>query len=562
MVKFSLAGLHAKLLAQFAVTFGMLVLIALVAVEQLDSCLMESHRSEVMSLVDSGYSIVAAYGEKAARGELSEDDARQAALAAVRAIRYHGGDYLWINDFQPRMIMHPQQPALEGQDLSTYLDADGKRLFTEMVAVVRNAGSGFVGYKWLKPGGGREPVDKISFVKGYDRWHWIIGSGVYVDDVHDQARQVSGGIFALLAITLLVVGATSLLIGGGVARAATDLKQTLLNVEATGNLSLRVQVRGRDELGQAGTALNDFLDDLERMLTELKDVMSAVAAGDLSHRVLAEAPSRLVNDVKESINRSIDSLAGVLDTIKGNIRQMATAADQVNLAIGQIADGAQTQVGVLRQIAASVRQTSRSIEDAASRAQVSSTCARDAAAAVTDSRNDVAALVDLTSTISTNAMEVARIAEIIERLAAQTNLLSLNASIEAARAGEAGKGFAVVAQAVGKLAEQSSQSATEIASHNEKAFAETMRGVQLAQSVDDGMARIAGTTEESDRMAAAIAAAMDQQTVAVNAIGANIENLSRIGESNATAAEELTVTMIELARLADHTRTTINAFRL
>jgi methyl-accepting chemotaxis protein len=540
----------------------MLILVAAVSIQRLDSSLMDSHRDEVKALVDSGYSIVAAFGEKAARGEMTDEEARRAALAAIGAMRYQGNNYLWINDLQPRMIQHPLNPELNGKDLSLNTDPDGKKLFVDMVAVVRTAGSGFVDYKWVKPGGNGKPADKVSFVKGYQPWGWIIGSGVWVDDVHDEARQESGVIFILLVATLLVVGGASLIIGTGVIRAATNLKQTLLTIESTGNLSLRAEVRGKDELGQAGVALNGFLDDLEPVLTDMKDVMSAVAAGDLSRRVVVSASSKLVNDIKDNVNRSIAALARVLNTVKSNISQVATATDQVNQAIGQIADGAQTQVGVLRQIAARVRETSHSIEEASARAHASSTCARDAAAAVTDNRDNVAALVDLTNTISSNALEVARIAEIIERLAAQTNLLSLNASIEAARAGEAGKGFAVVAQAVGKLAEQSSRSATDIASHNERAFAETMRGVELAQSVDDGMARIAGTTEESDRMAAAIAEAMKQQSAAVGAIDSNIESLSRIGESNAAATEEVTVTMVELARLADHTRTTINAFKL
>ncbi len=560
MVKFSLKGLHAKLVAQFSIVFVMLILVAAVAVGQLDSSLMESHRSEVKSLVESGYSVVAAFGDKAARGEMSDEQARSAALAIIGTMRYQGNNYLWVNDLHPRMVMHPLKPEMNGKDLSNFTDPDGKYLFVEMVKTVKSTGSGFIDYKWWRPGDNQTPVDKVSFVKAYDRWGWIIGSGVYVDDVHHQAQRDSRGIFALLAATVLAIGAASLLIGAGVIGPANDLKQTLLAIETTGDLSIRARVRSKDELGQAAMALNGFLDDLEPVLTDLKTVMSAVAAGNLSHRVAAEAPSRLVNDIKESVNRSIESLAGFLNAVKGNIRQMATATDQVNLAIGQIADGAQTQVGVLRQITAGIRRTSRSIEEASAKAQASSTCARDAAAAVTDNRDTVAALVDLTNTISDNAMEVARIAETIERVAAQTNLLSLNASIEAARAGEAGRGFAVVAEAVGKLAEQTSQSATEIASHNEKAFAETMRGVQLAQSVDDGMTRIVGTTEESDRMAAAIAAAMEQQSAAVIAISSNIEDLSRIGEGNATAAEEVTVTMIELARLADHTRAKIDAF--
>ena len=149
----------------------------------------------------------------------------------------------------------------------------------------------------------------------------------------------------------------------------------------------------------------------------------------------------------------------------------------------------------------------------------------------------------------------------IGQIASQTNMLSLNAAIEAARAGEAGKGFAVVAEEVGKLADHSGRSVSEINTLVEKADAETSKGVRVAGVVGDSIDQISKGVGESEKMANAIAAAVEQQSASVEEIRASMNQLQSIGESNAAASEEVTATMVELARLADQTRNEVERFR-
>ena len=118
---------------------------------------------------------------------MSRDKAQATAVATVKALRYAGKEYFWINDMQPRMIMHAAKPELDGKDVSELRDPNGKALFRDMVEVVKASGSGYVPYQWAKPGA-EQPVDKISYVQGFAPWGWIIGSGVYADDTAAQMR--------------------------------------------------------------------------------------------------------------------------------------------------------------------------------------------------------------------------------------------------------------------------------------------------------------------------------------------------------------------------------------
>ena len=130
-----------------------------------------------LSIVESEYAA-------SQSGQLSVEAAQADAQHALAAMRYGDGDYFWINDMQPRMIMHPLKPEMNGRDLSDYKDPTGKKLFVEMAQVAQASGSGFVSYEWPKPGKDA-PQPKLSYVAEFKPWGWVIGTGVYVDDLNE-----------------------------------------------------------------------------------------------------------------------------------------------------------------------------------------------------------------------------------------------------------------------------------------------------------------------------------------------------------------------------------------
>lgn len=135
--------------------------------------ILDERQQAVRQAVEVAYGIVAHFHARVAQG-MPEEDAKKAALAAVRTLRYSGNEYFWINDSTPVMVMHPMKPELEGKTLTGSKDPTGKPLFVEMVDIVKASGAGFVPYLWPKPGSDRL-VPKVSYVKGFAPWGWIIG---------------------------------------------------------------------------------------------------------------------------------------------------------------------------------------------------------------------------------------------------------------------------------------------------------------------------------------------------------------------------------------------------
>ena len=119
---------------------------------------------------------------------VSKEERQQLAMAAIKNIRYGSNGYVWINDLKPTMIMHPFKPQLDDTDLTEFKDSNGKHLFVEMVKAVQKTGEGSVSYIWPKPGQ-EDPVLKISYLKLYKPWGWILGTGVYVDVAEQEMKE-------------------------------------------------------------------------------------------------------------------------------------------------------------------------------------------------------------------------------------------------------------------------------------------------------------------------------------------------------------------------------------
>ena len=216
--------------------------------------MMEDRQRATRYVVESAWGVVASMDKRVADGEISTAEAQRLAIAQLRAMRYDDKEYFWINDMQPRMVMHPTKPELEGKDLAGSKDPTGKLLFMDMVAVVRAAGAGFVQYRWPKPGSD-QPVAKISYVKGYQPWGWVIGSGVYVDDI-DEAIWLDIWRAGLMAILVIVVmGVAARLLARNISRRITQAAE-LANAVSHGRYDNHIDANGKDEIAALMHSLN------------------------------------------------------------------------------------------------------------------------------------------------------------------------------------------------------------------------------------------------------------------------------------------------------------------
>jgi methyl-accepting chemotaxis protein len=258
-------------------------------------------RDAIRETVETAFSLLGHYGALAEQGALSDADARTQALAAIRAIRYGADNYFWINDSRPTMVMHPVKPELDGTDVSSNKDPDGRALFVLMADVCRRDGAGFVEYSWPKPGHAK-PQPKISFVKRYARWDWIVGSGAYVDDIEAgvaQARNRTLVAFALIAALVLGAVVRFARTIGTVLAALTQAAARL----ARGDVSVTVDVGNRsDELGRLAASFKAMADASRQTAATI----DRVAAGDLTVTIEPRCPD--------------DVVAGALARVVANLR--------------------------------------------------------------------------------------------------------------------------------------------------------------------------------------------------------------------------------------------------
>ncbi len=385
----------------------------------IDSKIQFTKEAATQQVVEIAWSIIDSYNERAKKGELSAEDARHGAIAQINKVRYSGTEYIWLNDLSPKMIMHPIKPELDGKDLSETKDPKGKRLFVDMAAVCKAKGGGIVNYMWPKPGAS-DPVPKISYVKLYEPWGWVIGSGVYADDIAKEISAIRlfivGGNIAFIAfIAVLCVVITRLLVTKPIHEAITAAERL-----ATGDFTAEIVSSSKDEAGQLLTAMRIITEHITPILKKIHGSSRQMGQSSLQITEISNSitnSSRLQQECSTSVSLATSDLRSTIESV----RDLTDSAQNEFANIENVAEqGLRAVKDNTMQIASTVKVVSKAAQDAAELQIVGD--------------------------------KIHQIIGSITDIADQTNLLALNAAIEAARAGEQGRGFAVVADEVRNLA--------------------------------------------------------------------------------------------------------------
>jgi methyl-accepting chemotaxis protein len=433
---------------------------------------------------------------------LSEAEALERGKALLRKLRFGKDDYFYAFNPQGLVVTHPN-PSVEGKNLYDAPDSDGVFFARKQIEAGTNGG-GFVHYRFPRAAGG-EPIPKVSYAADFKTYGWVIGGGVYLDDVNAifWAQALQMGMMAFLAL-LLVTGLFWLL-SHSIVNPINAMTGAMRKI-ADGETSTIIPALGRaDEVGAMAQSVQVFKDNMieaNRLRAE-QDELKARADAD-KKRLLG----RMADEFERGVRASLDTLTRAASDMQATSKSMSgTASEASHQATGVAAVAEQASTNV-QTVAAATEELSSSVSEIGRQVTQSTAIAGQAVAEANRTNVTVQGL-------SAAAQKIGDVVKLISDIASQTNLLALNATIEAARAGEAGRGFAVVANEVKSLASQTAKATDEISAQVGAMQGATAEAVQAIE----GIGRTIGAINE---ITSAISAAVEQQGSATQEIARNV----------------------------------------
>jgi methyl-accepting chemotaxis protein len=419
-------------------------------------------------------------------------------------------------------IALPPKKELQGKDLGQLKDSNGVQLVAELRDRA-NSGGGFVQYIWPKPGAGDTP--KLSYAEMIPGTRMWIGTGVYLDNIEafqtSMATDIDAAVNAntvnicvLAGVIFTGIIVLTLFIALGITRSLKEMVVSFQDIaEGEGDLTKRIVIRSRDEIGELALCFNTFMEQLQGIIRKLAENAGLV---NQSSNQLSEIATQLASGADDTSRRT-ENLSTAAEEMNANLNNVAAAMEESSTNTTMVATAAEEMTATINEIAQNAEQ------------------ARDISGSAVEQARGAS---DQMALLGKAATAIGKVTETITEISEQTNLLALNATIEAARAGEAGKGFAVVANEIKELAKQTATATLDI-----------KKQIDGIQNTTDGtitsINEISAVITNVNEIVATIATAVEEQSTATSEIASNINQASQgiqevnqnVNQSSSVSAE-------------------------